>query len=417
MYINKLMQPARWRLLGRKNLTVDSTRPPPNPLSSTSLRHISPPVDWSNLSMLDVTRFWDTDRSNLYGPDRSTLSFGHNPSYVRTQEDLAGEHLAASSANSFWDDNDMSFAQSHPPTTPDFSGMQARHAPSVQCQRPTMPPLDFEHDLNLQGGLFNALPPSSLVDRRTVAEDTEEHGGAYSPLETSNAVIPENANSNTDLRTPAGPLENSTPYRGVSSAMSPPSDNHFQSTRDICDSRASSNSLPIIHTDNAPELPVSESTSPLHSPVSEFSTPSHNFGRSSPYYRSPLQRPARKTNKDTQALLTFNSDLTATAESVSLSLFESIECSFVQSYSPSVKPYACGHRLCWPARETKSCACFATSRELNDHSKTLHADDILGGGKPFRCGLDRCAKSWKSINGLQYHLQVFVNVLLYHWKF
>jgi hypothetical protein len=52
-------------------------------------------------------------------------------------------------------------------------------------------------------------------------------------------------------------------------------------------------------------------------------------------------------------------------------------------------------------------ACFATSRELGDHSKNDHADDVLGGGKPFRCGLEGCGKSWKSINGLQYHLQMY----------
>lgn len=78
-------------------------------------------------------------------------------------------------------------------------------------------------------------------------------------------------------------------------------------------------------------------------------------------------------------------------------------------FSSDVRPYACGHRQCWPTDATirTNLACFATSRELGDHSKNSHADDVLGGGKPFRCGLESCGKSWKSINGLQYHLQMY----------
>jgi len=48
---------------------------------------------------------------------------------------------------------------------------------------------------------------------------------------------------------------------------------------------------------------------------------------------------------------------------------------------------------------------FATSKELSDHSKNDH-NESMGGSKPYRCALDRCGKGWKSINGLQYHLQV-----------
>lgn len=395
-----LTQLHRWRLLSRKKLTAHSTRVPPNPSSSTSSGHVTPLVDWNNLSMLDVTRFLDIDKSNSYGPGRST--FEHNPSYVRTQE-LSRNQLPSSSTSSFWNDNDMSYAQSQPSLRLDFSSMQARDTPSIQQH----PPPDFDHDLSLSSELFDAFQPCSLVDTRTAAEDPEERVETYSPLVASNAHIPDNAGNSTGFGTTTRPVENSTPYHNVSPPTSPSSGNPFQLTRDVCDSQEDSNSL---HTDNALEPPMSESTAPLCHSACGSPPPTH----SSPYYRSPLERSARKNSKDTQALLTLNSDLTATAESVLSSLLDSIQCSFIQLYSPSIKPYACGHQLCWPVRETKSCACFATSRELNDHSKTSHADDILGGGKPFRCGLDGCTKSWKSINGLQYHLQVCVNVLIYN---
>lgn len=67
--------------------------------------------------------------------------------------------------------------------------------------------------------------------------------------------------------------------------------------------------------------------------------------------------------------------------------------------------YACGHEDCWPPEIPVGSVCFATSKELSDHSKNDH-NESMGGTKPYRCALDRCGKGWKSINGLQYHLQV-----------
>jgi hypothetical protein len=93
--------------------------------------------------------------------------------------------------------------------------------------------------------------------------------------------------------------------------------------------------------------------------------------------------------------------------------------------SPSIKPYACGHESCWPVTAASSLACYTTSRGLSDHNKSSHPEDS-GGERPYRCGLDGCGKSWKarhfgsevlgncindvvrqSINGLQYHLQMY----------
>ncbi|KAF9015047.1 hypothetical protein BDQ17DRAFT_1535786 [Cyathus striatus] len=72
---------------------------------------------------------------------------------------------------------------------------------------------------------------------------------------------------------------------------------------------------------------------------------------------------------------------------------------------PTLRPYACGRESCWPESAATGIACYATSKELLDHTKEEHPDD-LPGDRPFRCALTGCGKSWKSINGLQYHLQV-----------
>ncbi|TFK30375.1 hypothetical protein FA15DRAFT_3853 [Coprinopsis marcescibilis] len=71
------------------------------------------------------------------------------------------------------------------------------------------------------------------------------------------------------------------------------------------------------------------------------------------------------------------------------------------SSDPNVRPYACGHESCWSALER---TCFSTSKELSDHHKDVHGTET--GHKLFRCGLKGCEKGWKSINGLQYHLQI-----------
>ncbi|KAH7927401.1 hypothetical protein BV22DRAFT_284883 [Leucogyrophana mollusca] len=89
---------------------------------------------------------------------------------------------------------------------------------------------------------------------------------------------------------------------------------------------------------------------------------------------------------DVQAPLRLSSDLPATSDA-------------------SIKPYACGHPSCWPSEASVSAACYCTSRGLSDHNKTIHPEDS-GGDRPYRCGLEGCGKSWKSINGLQYHLQI-----------
>ncbi|EGN96827.1 hypothetical protein SERLA73DRAFT_161809 [Serpula lacrymans var. lacrymans S7.3] len=108
------------------------------------------------------------------------------------------------------------------------------------------------------------------------------------------------------------------------------------------------------------------------------------------YYRSTSRARPRnacpRKRPDTQAPLRLSSDLPATSD-------------------PSIKPYACGHLKCWSVDSVASLACYRTSRDLSDHYKSIHMDEA-GGDRPFRCGLEGCGKFWKSINGLQYHLQI-----------
>lgn len=71
----------------------------------------------------------------------------------------------------------------------------------------------------------------------------------------------------------------------------------------------------------------------------------------------------------------------------------------------SIKAYVCGFEDCWPKDAEMSSACYSTSQELLDHWKTDHLKDMTC-ERPFKCGIAGCGKGWKSINGLQYHLQI-----------
>ncbi|KAF8649893.1 hypothetical protein AX16_005653 [Volvariella volvacea WC 439] len=84
-----------------------------------------------------------------------------------------------------------------------------------------------------------------------------------------------------------------------------------------------------------------------------------------------------------------------------------LSSSLTLSSDASVRPYACGREECWSSDAVMGKTCYATAKELFDHMREEHSDDSNGtGDAPFRCALAGCGKSWKSLNGLQYHLQI-----------
>jgi hypothetical protein len=63
--------------------------------------------------------------------------------------------------------------------------------------------------------------------------------------------------------------------------------------------------------------------------------------------------------------------------------------------SETIRPYACGHAQCWPLGASAGIACFRTSGELGVHRKTMHPGEEEESGKPYRCALPDCGRSWK----------------------
>ncbi|KAJ7596743.1 hypothetical protein C8J56DRAFT_296019 [Mycena floridula] len=172
---------------------------------------------------------------------------------------------------------------------------------------------------------------------------------------------------------------------------------------------------PLVFTDNLPNSYLSLPRDPF-SYDENSSTSSSPFQRvnslspsSSPCANSPLELPS--TTDQPRFSLLFSSDFISSSTPRGYQRpFRSSGESRLSSVMPlsddqSVKPYVCGHSLCWPAGENSSTSCFRTSKELFEHNKSAHRDNE-DTDRIFRCGLDGCQKSWKSLNGLQYHLQV-----------
>ncbi|KDQ54875.1 hypothetical protein JAAARDRAFT_37988 [Jaapia argillacea MUCL 33604] len=163
-------------------------------------------------------------------------------------------------------------------------------------------------------------------------------------------------------------------------------------TRDLPTSDPSSPQLPSLSRDHIPPRsgPSQPSPGPSGSPTE--GTPSNP---TSSYYRdrttqNPRPHPRRRKRAD-ETPLRLDSELPASSD-------------------PSIKAYACGHPDCWPSTSPSTLSCFATSFELSEHCKVSHTDmtgvSLIDTDRPFRCGLAGCGKGWKSLNGLQYHLQI-----------
>ncbi|KAJ3512793.1 hypothetical protein NLJ89_g3310 [Agrocybe chaxingu] len=143
--------------------------------------------------------------------------------------------------------------------------------------------------------------------------------------------------------------------------------------------------------------PLSPTASP--NPISPVDLPAvDNLATGSLLFAPPdsrgpgLIRRGRKTSRRTKP-------------SIKLAVTTRLSSQLPLSNDPNMRPYACGRSSCWPIGQETSSHCFATSGELLDHTKDDHTEEEPS-EKPFRCALPGCGKSWKSINGLQYHLQI-----------
>ena len=141
------------------------------------------------------------------------------------------------------------------------------------------------------------------------------------------------------------------------------------------------------HTSSAVDLPVAEQPS------------SNSLLFSPPYdpHASTAPRPKKATSVRKRSKASLKAASASRLSSTLPILWNEFDIpSFIirkiltSFFSSSIRPYACGHDECWPTPKP----CFATSGELVEHIKVQHPEcDYTG--KPFRCALSGCDKSWK----------------------
>ncbi|KAJ7275469.1 hypothetical protein B0H12DRAFT_262176 [Mycena haematopus] len=236
---------------------------------------------------------------------------------------------------------------------------------------------------------LNTISPAQLSLRPSLFETLAAHTQppplcrCPSPPASSNSSSPR-------WRSPA--VSPSTDYLPLPDDSRPPGRAFDHAPSDACGGAyaSSSSSSPFAPPSSLSPADSPIPCSPVELPPTEHLPIDSLLFSSSHYYSvAPSKREKKtKTRKPPKAL-------------------GELRLSSLLSTDPNVQAYACGRLPCWPSGATIGHACFATSKELLEHRRVVHGD---GGespdDRPYRCALAGCGKSWKTLNGLQYHLQI-----------
>ncbi|KAI0374497.1 hypothetical protein BV20DRAFT_1118498 [Pilatotrama ljubarskyi] len=364
----------RWRMLERKRVAATrdgQARPEQSPLSAQ-------PGQWTpNHDPNQEAQAWDGRSPQYVTPSMLFNSSPNHPPEMHTaaylpEQILSGAHLAGGATGPQepgqfqYGSSSLSGASSHPGS--------AVHSPNPHAYYASAHAFSPHHIPEVSGaGAPTALPQS----------------GGYRSGQYGLVADPGGSAAQASLET-----YQEDGHRHAGAAPATPCGG------DVFPSRIPGAPGPLVISDSPASPSPRGSPSPLETPpgtppaqqpsLSSDTVPVGSANKPTSYYRTEAEKaqqssvPRRASNPQRPTRL--SSLLPATADA-------------------SVLAYACGHRECWPADAPSSKSAFATSKELSDHSKIVHGGD-LGGNKPFRCGLTGCEKSWKSINGLQYHLQI-----------
>ncbi|KAJ7139721.1 hypothetical protein C8R44DRAFT_765255 [Mycena epipterygia] len=243
------------------------------------------------------------------------------------------------------------------------------------------------------------------------------HGTPYEPDTVSPAELSIYHRANTQIETFAKPVS-----PRISDFPSPPASSRSSSLW-RSPNISSTDSLPLPNETRPPgrtfdHTPLDTSFGPYASSSSSspFAPPSSLSPADSPIPCSPVELPPIE-HFPAESLLFSPSPYYRTAPSKRQKvrarkppkpLGESRLSSLLPlSSDPSIRAYACGREPCWSSTADIGHYRFATSKELLDHSRSVHGEgEESASDRPYRCALTGCGKSWKTLNGLQYHLQI-----------
>ncbi|TCD61575.1 hypothetical protein EIP91_008230 [Steccherinum ochraceum] len=403
----------RWRMLERKRSAAarDGVVSHSSSLQDTGLvaRQLppstdAPPFPWTPalppMSMLHPDQYWDSHSADYSRLIQAAESVEHSSPFIPTHfsplSDATQElHSTPSSPPPFqFTSSSLSSALAIP----------AHGQSSSECQSPNQllspivpPPLYFLPSADTESRRDqisdNSSPLHTTIDVGRHAHDTNGHVEAEEPQGGTAGGSPSPVTSHLT----ALPLIYTSPAQSLPRLSSDLSFGTAGADHDLVSSHTttpqeSQHPTPVVNTTNLSVQSLSRSSSVEAvgaaredlSPVSV--SPPLNRGS---YYRTPAEKAARppiprkRYERDTS-----NPRLSSKLPAAS-----------------GILAYACGHPLCWPADAPTSQRCFSVSQQLSDHWKVDHNSDDVGENS-FRCSLDGCGKGWKSINGLQYHLQI-----------
>ncbi|OBZ79994.1 Myb-like protein L [Grifola frondosa] len=364
----------RWRMLERKKaaLVREGASRDETPCIPSVQRLPESGIQWTSLSV-DSTQFWNERGLQYISPD-AHLPTGISAGDVHSPQFFPAEFLSSDAPQS---------AQPNAPDQPLFqytsSSLSAALSNHALSQSPhthgyCTPTYSADQDMDVHSLL-------SLSESRRSPYNNDEHefmtmhGPNHAGFEqeyNSTTFSPHSSGAvlSATLDSQSGDMELQVNIACTHSPSDAPSSATVDTQPLPCSPR------PSDQTERVPQLlSVEVPTAPAN--------PSR-------HYRTAAQKPPGPTAVHKPI----------DPQNTSKALFE--PASYFRFFHIGVCVWTSGMR---PDDAPESKSCFVTSKELSTHSKVDHSGD-LGGSRPFRCGLPGCDKSWKSINGLQYHLQL-----------
>ncbi|KAI0095277.1 hypothetical protein BDY19DRAFT_917081 [Irpex rosettiformis] len=370
----------RWRMLNRKK-AQGGLRNDHSQTSDTLLAggptesNADVPSNWNPSVSFQEPTFWDATDTQQYPPSTDL-----------TQEDSASQFAAIPSSAYLSPDYSVSEMPEHvQPSVPfNYSSSSLSAALSLAAVSPS--------STHMNSPITNQTSPFPLVN------DTQFLNAGQGSISSQSSVLQEHLIPATQSYLSPSPTSSSSPDLSALGSQDltvpiPFDDSSPETYSPNYDSAVGGSQPPIIEVTTTYPTPVA-------SPIIDESMPF------APEQDHPAeQAAARHYRTSTEKRLAESKTASPKKSSRHSVKGGPPRLSASLPASDNVPAYVCGHESCWLPGESRSTKCYRTSQELYDHWKVEHSDDAVC-ERPYRCGLPDCGKGWKSINGLQYHLQL-----------
>ncbi|KAA1468486.1 hypothetical protein DENSPDRAFT_833780 [Dentipellis sp. KUC8613] len=369
----------RWRLLERKCLAAAqkgrTSRPAPypqNPQPPSTITTQEPQTTWMDFQTVDPPfPYWPSPMQQLNNNMADLQShLVHSPPSMALPVEMLDPMAGG----------DTSTSQDMPPFCYQSSSSLSA---ALLTPQPSHLPNPMEFQLRANSASATQGSPASIHTSLT----------ATTQVEPDSQEDPMNDDSNANLHSPNAASEifySEEPSQVINEPEALPYTSHSPQPA-VPEARAAPTPSPARPASMSRSATPQREASPTTEAVQPSALPAPSPRASTSYYRSP--------NSPRRVMPTVQRRLDRQGPPPRLS------SNLAASSDPSILAYSCGYPECMDKDGRESSAKFMMSKDLSDHVRQRHPSNNLD-LKPFRCGLKGCGKGWKSVNGLQYHLQV-----------